>query len=173
MKTYKLEDIFKFAFNVEEHGKRFYQAASIYARDKDIKGLFLYLSKAEVKHAKIFLKFYKIYSKKNSFFPADERFEELLDTLFRGMLFPDISEIRDVLAKKSKRILSILKIAMEVETNTIIFYQNIKELIRPAQVKLALDKIIKEEQKHLIKLKNLRVDLDPLYAGIQYGRFFW
>jgi rubrerythrin len=61
---------------------------------------------------------------------------------------------------------------MDVELNTIIFYQKIKEFIRSKQAKEALDKIISEEERHLVKLKNIRLDLDPSYAGIKYGKFF-
>jgi rubrerythrin len=172
MKTYKLEDIFKFACRTEEQGKVFYETTATSAQDKEIKDLFLYLSKAEITHAKTFLKFYNLYSKTHSTFPADERFEELLDVLLRGVLFPDISEMQSILTRENKRLVSILKLAMEVETNTIIFYRNIKEVIRTPEVKEALYIIIKEEEDHLIKLKNLRVDLDPLYAGIKYGKFF-
>lgn len=61
---------------------------------------------------------------------------------------------------------------MEVEINTIIFYQKIKEMVKVKQVKQVLDKIIQEEERHLIKLKNIRLDLDPFYAAIKYGKFF-
>jgi len=173
MKTYKIEDIFRLSINLEEQGKKFYEVAAKEAEEKRIQNLFIYLARAEVKHAKTFFKLYKIYAKKNGTFPADERFDDFLDTVVRGLLFPDISEIRDTLSNKGKKnIINMVKIAMDIETNTIIFYQKIRELVRPLKIKEALNKIIKEEEKHLIKLKNLRLDLDPLYAGITYGKFF-
>jgi rubrerythrin len=173
MKTYNLEDVFKFAINMEEQGRQFYEVAAQYARKKNIKNLFSYLAKAEVKHAKVFLKFHKIYAKKKTFFTVDETFEEVLDGLLRGLLLPDISEVRDMLLKRRRQeLISIIKIAMDVELNTILFYQKLKEVLGRKQPKQALDKIIKEEEQHLIKLKNLRLDFDPFYAGLRYGKFF-
>lgn len=173
MKTYKIEEIFRVAINLEEQGKSFYETSADYTDIKTIKTIFSNLAKAEVKHAKTFFKLYRIYSKKRVTFSADERFEELMDTFLRELIFPDISEVRDSLFKKDKdNLVAIIKIAMDIELNTIIFYQRIKELIRPIQVKKTLTKIIKEEEKHLINLKNLRLELDQLYAGIKYGKFF-
>ena len=42
---------------------------------------------------------------------------------------------------------------MDVELNTVIFYKRIKEVIKSQEVKSALDKILKEEEKHLIRLR--------------------
>ncbi|MBP7087876.1 MAG: ferritin family protein [Candidatus Omnitrophica bacterium] len=173
MKIYKIEEIFKLAINLEERGQKFYEASADYADKKTIKDIFSNLAKAEVKHAKTFFKLYQVYSKKESTFSADERFEELMDTFLRELVFPDISEVRDSLFKKDKNnLITIIKIAMEIELNTIIFYQRIRELIRPTPVKEILGKIIKEEEKHLIDLKNSRLEIDQLYAGIKYGKFF-
>ena len=173
MKSYKLEEVFRLAINMEEQGRNFYQAASQYARQKSIKNLFSFLAKEEVRHAKVFLKLYKIYARKKSFFPVDARLEEFLDTLLRGLLVPDIAEVRDALLKNNKsKLTALIRIAMDVELNTILFYQKLKEIVRGPAVKEALTKIIREEEKHLVRLKNVRLDLDPFYAGLQYGTFF-
>lgn len=171
MKTYKLEDIFKFAIDLEKQGERFYKIATDYTSKKETKELFTYLSRWEAKHALTFSKFQRVYLKKKLYFLADERFELLSEVLLRGMVFPDISEVRDKL-KKEENIVSIIKMAMDVETNTILFYQRFKELLKQKELEKALDKIIREEENHLLKLKNLRLDLDPLYAGLKYGKFF-
>lgn len=91
----------------------------------------------------------------------------------RGMLFPDIGAAKDALGQTDRKpLVSLAKVAMDVETNTILFYQEMSSLIEEAETKNALSKIIKEEQDHLIKIKNIRVDLDPFYASVKYGRFF-
>lgn len=173
MNTCKLEDIFRFAIEMEEQGKIFYDTVSTYTEDQKIKKLFGYLKDQEEKHAKTFLKFYNLYSKKKLSFSLNEHSAEVLDVLLRGLLLPDISEVRDTLAKnKNEDIISIIRISMDVEINTVIFYQRLKEIIGEEETDKALDKIIKEEESHLVKLKNLRADLDPLYASLEYGKFF-
>lgn len=173
MSQHRLEEIFKFAFQVEIQGKKFYANVSGFAQKKQAQDVFAYLSKAEEKHARIFQNFFNIYVKKKTSFTADDGFAELLDALARGLLFPDLTEMQYILNKDEKEnITAIIKIAMDVEVNTILFYQRIKERIRQKPVQNAVNKIIKEEESHLVDLRNLRLDLDPLYAGLQYGRFF-
>jgi len=171
MKTYKLKDIFGFSVNVEEQGHNFYEKVTDCTGDKRIKKLFDYLGKQEVEHAKVFLKFHHLYSKGDTSIEAGDELIDVLDVVIRGLIFPDISEVRDSLAKE-EGLVNVLKIAMEVELNSIIFYQKVKDLIKSKQAKQALGKIINEEESHLVKLKDLRMDFDPLYAGLKYGKFF-
>ncbi|MCQ9205659.1 MAG: ferritin family protein [Omnitrophica bacterium] len=171
MKTYSLKSIFRFALNTEEKGNVFYQDVARYTQDKDIKKLFNYLSKQEIKHAKTFLKLYHSCADKKNIFLANPELSEVLDAIFRGLIFPDISEVRDSTVKKDA-LVRILKIAMDVEINTIIFYDRMKECIKSYKIKEILSKIITEEEKHLVKLKKMRINLDPTYAKIIYGKFF-
>lgn len=173
MKSYNICDIFRFAINMEDQGKVFYENASLCTEDKRSAKLFSYLQKQEINHSKVFGRLKEAYSKKRVFFNVDNDFEEVVDTLLRGLLLPDISEVRDVLKKnRNSGLVSIIKIAMEVELNTIIFYKKLKEILKQKIIQKALDRIISEEESHLVELKNVRLDLDPLYAGLKYGKFF-
>lgn len=173
MKTYKLEDIFGFAVEVEEQGQRFYEAASADAKTDEEKDLFAYLSKAETKHAKRFLKFQASYARKGGAVTADAHFSALLDTLMRGMIFPDRAKLREAIGQRDRNpLLSLIRIAMEVEANSVMFYQEMSSLLAEAEAKEALAKIVKEEQGHLIKLKQRRLEVDPYYAALKYGSWF-
>lgn len=173
MKAYALADIFKFVVGVEEEGNVFYKTVAASMTVKRLKDLFTSLAAQEVKHAKIFLKLYKAHAGKNTDFSASEELSELLDTLTRGLLFPDLSEVRDTLAGKSRdAAVAVIRIAMEVELNTILLYRTIRELLAESQTKAVLDAVIQEEEKHLVRLKRVRLDIDPLYAGLRYGKFF-
>jgi len=173
MKTYPLEDVFKFAVDVEEQGKRFYDAGSLQAEKDEVKDLFAWLAKEEMKHAKKFLRFQKAYSRKEESFKADARLDGLLNTYMRGMIFPDLPDLKEVLGRKDRNpMLSLVKAAMGVETNSILFYEEMKSLLGEEETKDALSKIIKEEQGHLIKLKGVRLELDPYYSAIRYGSWF-
>jgi rubrerythrin len=173
MKTYQLEDIFKFAVDVEEQGKRFYEAGSLQAEKDEVKDLFAWLAKEEMKHAKKFLKFQKSYSRKGGSFKADARLDELLNTYMRGMIFPALTDLQEDLGRKDRNpMLSLVKAAMGVETNSVLFYEEMKSLLGEEETKDALSRIIKEEQGHLIKLKGVRLELDPYYSAIKYGSWF-
>jgi len=173
MKTYQLEDIFKFAVDVEEQGKRFYDAGSQQAGRDEVKDLFAWLAKEEMKHAKKFLKFQKAYSRKGDSFKADARLDGLLNTYMRGMIFPDLANVKEDLARMDRNpMLSLVRTAMGVETNSILFYEEMKSLLGEEETKDALSKIVREEQGHLVKLKGVRLNLDPYYSAIKYGSWF-
>jgi len=172
MKTYKLEEIFQFAVGVEEEGKRFYDEAAEQAQGKEAKELFVYLGKQEAKHAQKFLKFHAAYARKRASFQADGRLRELLETLMRGMIFPPMSQMKEALGDQDTRpLLPIIRLAMGVETHSILFYQEVNSLVSEAETKKAISQIVQEEENHLVKLKNLRMDLDPYYAASKYGRW--
>jgi rubrerythrin len=173
MKTYKLEDVFKFAVDVEEQGIRFYDDAAMQAENGEAKDLFIWLAKQEMKHARRFLKFHNSYSRRGASFKADARLDGLLGTYMRGMLFPDLADVKEALGRKNRNpLLSLVKIAMEVETNSVLFYGEMKSILDEDETKDVLSKIIKEEQGHLIKLKALRLELDPYYTALKYGNWF-
>jgi rubrerythrin len=173
MKTYKLEEIFQFAVEAEKQGERFYEHAAADAPDKEVKDLFVSLGKAEVKHAKKFMKFHDYYARKKASFKADEIFNSLLDTLMRGMLFPEQVEVKGTLQQADRDpVLSAVKIGMDVETHSILFYQELSSLVKEEETREALSKIIKEEHSHLIRLKGLRIELDPYYAAVKFGTWF-
>ncbi len=168
-----VEDLFKLAVSMEEKGRDFYDKVSEFAKDERARKLFAYLRDQEEKHTEVFLKLFRTYAAKGTAFSAEPAFDDVIDTLLRNLLLPDISEVRDVLSKdRDVGVSSILRIGMEVEINTLFFYQKLKELVRGKQAKEALEKVIREEESHIIKLRDLRVELDPFYAGIDYGKFF-
>ncbi len=173
MKTCQLEDVFQFAVDVEEQGQRFYDAGSAQAEKDEVKDLFTWLAKEEMKHAKRFLKFQKSYSRKKKSFQADARLDGLLNTYMRGMIFSDLAGLKEVLGRKDRSpMLSLVRAAMDVETNSILFYEEMKSLLAEEETKDALSKIVKEEQGHLVKLKGVRLELDPYYSAIKYGSWF-
>jgi rubrerythrin len=91
----------------------------------------------------------------------------------RGMIFPDRAKLREAIGQRDRNpLLSLIRIAMEVEANSVMFYQEMSSLLAEAEAKEALAKIVKEEQGHLIKLKQRRLELDPYYAALKYGSWF-
>jgi len=92
------------------------------------------------------------------------------DTVCRGLLVPDLPEARSIVSREED-IVSVAKIATDIEMNAIIFYQKPKEILRDKEARQAFDKIIKEEERRAEKLKNTRLSPDFYYAGITYGKF--
>lgn len=172
-KIYALKDIAEVASQIEEKGKSFYENAADIIDGKASKKVFSWLAKEETKHAQRFRQLAGECAKNDVSFSLDEEAGELLDTFMRGLLFPDISELRDSAARAGNdKALAAVKIGMDVEMNTIIFYQKLKELAKNEEMQTLLKTIILEEERHLLTLKSLRLDIDPLYAGSAYGKLF-
>ncbi|MBN2482960.1 MAG: ferritin family protein [Candidatus Omnitrophica bacterium] len=165
MKEYLLTDIVAWAIKIEQQGELFYEKACGYTDDSEIKKLFMYLKSEEVKHIRRFNRLGNSFRKSNAFFSVDTRFEDLLDAFMRGMAFFDVSEIRDKIARrKDRNTQDLLRLAMDIELNTILFYRTIDEYAKSGPVRKALKTIIHEEEAHLVKLKGVRKEKDPLYG---------
>jgi len=167
MRVCTISDVCNWAIQIEQQGELFYEQASGYSDDKDLRKLLVYLKNQEIKHIRRFTALNNAFSKKKSPFTVDQQFENLLDAFMRGMAFFDVSEVRDKISRGKKAgTKDLLRLAMDVELNTLLFYQKLSEYIRSKPAKSALSAIIREEESHLIKLRNLRKEKDPLYGQI-------
>ena len=61
---------------------------------------------------------------------------------------------------------------MQTEKNSILLYSELSKLTRDKEQKKILEKITKEEKAHLVMVRGLRADFDPMYAALKFGRFF-
>lgn len=167
---YTFGDIMAWAVNIEQQGEMFYEKALNVSTEKEAQKLFGYLRDQEIKHARRFAQLAKRPRRRKGSFRAEGQFEDLLDAFMRGMAFFDVSEVRGAAVGRKDTLCKLLKLAMDVEINTLIFYQKIKEYMKEKPAKDTLNLIIREEEKHLIKLKNMRMEKDPLYAGLSPAR---
>ncbi len=166
MAKYAFDDILRWAVNIEQQGEIFYEKALRLTTDKQLQKLFVYLRDQEIKHARRFTRLANRTRRRKGSFKADSQFEDLLDAFMRGMAFFDVSEVRDTAVQQKNAHVRLLKLAMDVEINTLIFYQKVREYVKEKPARDTLSLIIGEEEKHLLKLKKIRMYRDSLYAGL-------
>lgn len=153
MKLYfNADEIFEMAEEIERQGARFYQKASSLFNEPDVKKMLAGLASMEVGHEKMFSGMRsKILSDEYKGYDPDEMAAAYIKAFTEGKVFNFRKDMSDLINEKSS-LEDILKIAIDAEKNSIVFYTGIKKAVPEALGKDSVDKIIAEEMKHIVML---------------------
>ncbi|MBU3916247.1 ferritin family protein [bacterium] len=154
---FNAKEIFEMAETIEKNGYEFYRKAANDAKDPEIKQFLLELAEMEVGHEKMFLSLKSKLSgkeKEEVVFDPYEETEAYLEALANTRVFFE----KKINTKSAE---DVFKAAIEAEKDSIIFYLGIRDMVPEELGKDKVEKIIKEEMKHvqiisnqLLKLKN-------------------
>ena len=149
MSIFEPSEIFQFAIRIEESGEKFYREMASRLDDAEVKSLFATLADEEVKHRKTYE---GMVSKIEQYEPVESypgEYFSYLRTYADNIIFtPErMKEEMD----KIKDASSALKFAIDRELDSILYYQEVKNLVPKGQREL-IDKIIEEERRHFMKL---------------------
>ena len=143
----------KIAINIEEEGLEFYSTLTKNARDHKIKEIFSKLASAEKKHLALFQKAYlDITSPANPAqgcedYTVDLYLKDLVDT----GIFTKKGEARR-LAVEIKTDVDALKIGIQAEKDSILYYTEAAKNTKYPAGKMAFEQLANEEKKHLTLL---------------------
>jgi rubrerythrin len=152
--TFNADEIFEMAENIERDAAEFYRQAAKGAVDKKTKQMFLGLAKMEDKHLATFQEMRKQLSaeeKEQTTFDPDDEAAMYLQTMAKGYGWEGKKSLTETLTGNEK-IEDILKIALEAERNSVVFYSGLKELVPPRAGRDKVEAIIKEELGHIAVL---------------------
>jgi rubrerythrin len=151
MITFSADEIFEIAEQIERNGAKFYRKAAELA-EGDNRDLLLRLAEMEDNHITAFEAMRDEYAradKKSDVVDADDEATLYLRAAADGKVFaPDPS--RDLSGSES--IKDILTIAVALEKDAVIFYQNMRGAASKVIRIESLDAIIKEEIGHILDL---------------------
>ena len=158
MNNFDAAEIVRFAVRIEENGEKFYRFAATLSDEEDTRYLFNYLADEELKHKQFFG---SILSKLDlSSLPFEtyqgEYIEYMRNYLDRQIIF---SKAKEQEAKEITDMLSAVNFAMDRETDSILFYSEIKKLV-PDKQHEKIEEIINEERRHFVKLANFRKEIE-------------
>lgn len=152
MSGFAVSEVFQVAVRIEENGERFYRTLG--ARlGSDTKKLFDFLAKEEVVHKETFA---RMLTKLEKYEPAasfPEEYFAYLRAYAENRIFT-----RDRLDQAMAGItnaLAAIDYALGMEVDSIVYYQDIKQMVAPNQHAI-IDKIIEEERKHFLKLTEMK-----------------
>ena len=157
MAVFESQEIYQFAMRIEENGERFYRGAAQVLQDREAKDLFGHLADEEVRHKKVFE---SLLSKLENY-QIDERYSgEYLEYL-RAYIDDNVifnkrevdRELREV-----KDVRSAIEFAMRRETEAILYFLEMKNLVSKGQQN-SIEKIVEEERRHYTILSHAHKNL--------------
>lgn len=152
--TFNADEIFEIAEGIERNGAKFYREAAKNTSDEGTKQMLLDMASMEDNHLKIFEAMRKELGEwekeKTVFDPNNEAAMYL-------QMMADIHGTEGKISQTDKltgneTIEEILKIAVDAEKNSVVFYVGLKELVPPKTGKDKVEAIIREELKHIAML---------------------
>jgi rubrerythrin len=149
MSVFKPSEVFQFAIRIEENGERFYRGMAKKLNDAETKSLFSTLADQEVKHKEIYE---EMVSKIEDYEPIESypgEYFSYLRTYADNIIFTPQRMEEEM--NKIKDVPSALKFAIDRELDSILYYQEVKNLV-PEDQRAEIDKIIEEERRHFLKL---------------------
>ncbi|MEN6466072.1 MAG: ferritin family protein [Syntrophaceae bacterium] len=160
MNIFDPADVVNFAIRIEENGERFYRYAAMISDDEETRYLFNFLADEEIKHKVYFQSVLSRLDMTGRFsFESyqGEYMQYVQNYLDRKIIFnkraeQDFSGIKDIM--------SALNFAIDRESDSILYYSEIKNLVPKAQHS-KIDHIIEEERKHFLKLSNFKKEITP------------
>ncbi len=146
--NFNADEVFKIAEEIEENGRDFYKKASDEIKDRSYKDLLLGLSNMEFDHYKTFSSMRASLSEKEK---QPAVFDPLNETVKYLKALADMSVFYDKKIDMSN-IESILKTAIIMEKDSIVFYAGMKDLVPKRLGREKIQDIIEEEKKHIVML---------------------
>lgn len=157
--TFNALEIFEIAERIERNGVKFYCKAAEGLSDEDIRQTLLSLAEMEAEHEETFANIRKQISHKEreliTFDPKNEM-TLYLQAIANGHVFDLKKDPSEQLTGK-ETVEDILKLAIEAEKDSIVFYLGLKNFVPAKAGKDKVDEIIKEEMDHIAEL-NLRLE---------------
>lgn len=147
------EDLLKVAMEIEKNGGAFYRKQAGLTKNQDIEFTFNWLASQEDEHLKTFTGLLHTVELKPSKGAVTDDYMSYLTALAQSYVFSkDMVEASHVeMADKPSK---ALRFALDMERDSILFYHELKEVVRD-QDQAILEKIINEERTHVKKLREL------------------
>ena len=155
--VFNTDEIFEMAIRIENNGAAFYRKAAGSQSDTKNQKFLESLANMEDRHQKIFTDMRTTLTEKDKvpkvFDPYNE-VSQYLAAMADTMGGEGSPSVADSLTG-DETLEDILRIAVGLEKDSILFYLGIKDLIPHQSGKDRIDEIIKEERRHVVQLSNL------------------
>ena len=147
---FNADEVFEIAEEMERNGAKFYVKLYKNTSNEDLKNILQNLIAMEKDHEKVFKEIRSKITKdewKSSFDPDDQTVA-YLRALVKGHVFDLKGDPSEVINEETT-IAEVLKMAIQVEKESIVFYLGIKRVTPGEMGKDLIDKIISEEIGHV------------------------
>jgi rubrerythrin len=155
---FRAAEILDMAIQIERQGIAFYDTCRETIDSSDLKEIFAYLTAQEQVH----LRFFSEMKKNSKDFSLPESFPGEYESYLSAFVREKVFSTPDSAAEKARRLTdahSAVDWALGFERKSIDFYNLIKDKVRASEG-AAIERIIREEQRHIARLNELRRKLD-------------
>ncbi|MDH4210118.1 MAG: ferritin family protein [candidate division WOR-3 bacterium] len=156
MSVFEPSEVFQFAIRIEEGGEKFYREMASRIENTEIRSLFSALADDEVKHKKTYQGMVSKIEEYEPFESYPGEYFSYLRAYADNIIFTPQRMEEEM--KKINDAPSALKFAIDRELDSILYYQEVKNLV-PKNRRSEIDKIIEEERKHFMKLTKCSDDI--------------
>lgn len=149
--NFNAAEVFDVAIKIEENGKRFYEQSLNVVKDPAVRKLFQDLAGQEVEHKARFEELKSKLTKDDTatkVWDPDNELDQYLKMLADQHVFVS-SESLDIQMKTIKDVKDALKIAMDFEKDSVIFFLTMQEAVSGKREEELVSLLVKEEQQHL------------------------
>ena len=153
---FNADEVLEMAEQIERNGVKYYRKAAESMSDPDEKKLLLTLADMEVEHEKIF-------ARMRADLPSDDQESTTFDPNNESALYLqamananvfDMSKDPSEALTGAESMDDILKTAIGMEKESIVFYVGLRQLVPPTLGKDNIENIIKEEMSHITLLSS-------------------
>jgi rubrerythrin len=144
-------EILDLAIQIEENGEAVYREAAGQSGNSDIREMLLWMAEEEVKHTRWFTELKEEIETRS----INPFMEEMSRKVFGGILGDKSFSHREVNFADIERTEDLIKIFIEFEKDTVLFYETLVPFIEDNNTLHYVKKIITEENIHIKKLQEL------------------
>lgn len=147
-------EVVEMGIQIEKNGRDFYSGAIALIKSDKPKDIFTYLAGEEEKHI---MTFEAMLSDVKKYEPSEAypgEYFAYLKALAKGYVFTKEGKGKEI-AKNVKSQNDAIELGIGFEKDSILFYQGMKQIVLEDEHEV-IQKLIEQEQKHLLKLYELR-----------------
>ena len=148
---FSINEIFEIAIKIEKNGEAAYRKAIEKTSNPELASLLGWIADEEMKHTKWLAELRDKYM----LMPSESQVEEISSDLLNELLGDHSFSLDDVDFANIHEVNELIKVWIEFEEDTVIFYEMLQQFIEEEKTIGLIDQIIAEEKKHIINLKEL------------------
>ncbi len=151
------KEVVDMALRIEANGQAFYRTALTRVKDPSVKAAYEHLAVEEDRHAEEFGRLLSALADVSAPPGPPQEFADYLSALIDSRIFVDEAGAR-ARAQGARDDAEAVDMGMRMETETILFFTEIRDLVR-REDQGVVERILGEERDHLRRLSQLRKDL--------------
>jgi rubrerythrin len=142
---FSASEIFNLAVQIEENGERFYRKAIAQVSDQAFREMLSCLANEEAAHRDCFLEMKKSAPKSGS----EDWAEQVSGAMLKNSMQDHLFSLDEVDLTSDTDLNTLLATALELEQDSVMFYEIIASFVTKPDILKQLNAIIAEEQKHI------------------------